>query len=647
MFINKISARRDIRSHKELSHVRSLDGILDPDLFHPSARGIQSRLPELFRIHLSQSLIALQGKVGLVCPAIPGQGIIIVQILSFSPLWHDLVERGHGNIHMPLIDQLGHKAVKQGQEQGRNMGSVHVGIRHDDDLIVAELCDIKIIAVSLGKTAAEGIDHGLDLGIGKDLVNAGLFHVQDLAADGQDGLKHTVAGHLGTAAGRISLDDKDLTFGGIFARAVGKLAVGIKGEFLLGEHVGLGLLFRFADLSGFFGTADHGLEGFKIAVKKVHDLLTRHLGNRLGGVLVVELGLGLSLKPGSGMLDGNNRCHAVADIRPGEVCVLVLEDSQTPGIGINDLCKGRLKAGQMCAALCIVDIVAESQHIFVEFIDILQSNLDLDSLRGTAEADDIRNCFLFAVECTNKAGDPIRLVINDLLRLFPAKISVNNSEAGIQIGRLVEAALDILLFKTGLFKNLGIRQEVDLSTAPLRLSDHGQQSVLEFLSGLAPGIFVPVDTAVSCDRYSHSFREGIDDAGSYTVQSAARLIGIVVKFSSCMKCGKDHPLGADAFFMHSDRDAAPVVFHRTGSVRLQHHRDRIAISRQMLIDRVVNDLVDQVIEAARRHTADIHARPCAHSFKAFQHPDAIGPVLFFMICHILYCLLINAGSSKR
>ena len=57
------------------------------------------------------------------------------------------------------------------------MRSVDVGIRHDDNLVIAELRNIEIIAVALGKSAAERIDHRLDLRVGKDLIYARLLHV--------------------------------------------------------------------------------------------------------------------------------------------------------------------------------------------------------------------------------------------------------------------------------------------------------------------------------------------------------------------------------------------------------------------------------------------------------------------------------------
>ena len=111
---------------------------------------------------------------------------------------------------MAVVDQLRHEAVQEGKEQGVDVASVHVGIRHEDDLVVAQLRDVKVIAVALGEAAAEGVDHGLDLRVGQDLVHGGFLHVEDLSADRQDRLELAVSCRLRGAAGGITLDDKDL-----------------------------------------------------------------------------------------------------------------------------------------------------------------------------------------------------------------------------------------------------------------------------------------------------------------------------------------------------------------------------------------------------------------------------------------------------
>ena len=134
---------------------------------------------------------------------------------------------------MSLKNQLWHKPIEKCQKQGADMRTVHIGIGHNDNLVVAKLADIKVVAVSLRKTASKGIDHGLDLGIGKDFVNASFFYIQNLASNRQDGLEMAVSGSLGGTAGRISFDDKNLADIGIAALTVGQLAVGVEGKLLL------------------------------------------------------------------------------------------------------------------------------------------------------------------------------------------------------------------------------------------------------------------------------------------------------------------------------------------------------------------------------------------------------------------------------
>ena len=160
---------------------------------------------------------------------------------------------------MSFVNKFGHESEEKSKQKIRDMRTVDIGIGHDDDLVIAQLGDVKVIAVAFRETAAEGIDHGLDLGICQDLINAGFFYVQRLTADRQDCLIFTVSCRLCTAACRITLDDEDLTLGCIAGTAVSQFAVGIKGILLLGQQVRLCLFFALSDLGCLFRTADHVL----------------------------------------------------------------------------------------------------------------------------------------------------------------------------------------------------------------------------------------------------------------------------------------------------------------------------------------------------------------------------------------------------
>ena len=137
------------------------------------------------------------------------------------------------------------------------MGTIHIGIGHNNNLVITELRNIEVVSVSFGKSTAERIDHGFDFRIGQYLINTCLLHIQDLATNRKNRLIGTVSGCFGTAACGISLDNEDFALGSVPGFTVCQLSVRIKGKLLLREHIGLCFFFGFTDFGGFFGTADN------------------------------------------------------------------------------------------------------------------------------------------------------------------------------------------------------------------------------------------------------------------------------------------------------------------------------------------------------------------------------------------------------
>ena len=79
--------------------------------------------------------------------------------------------------------------------------------------------------------------------------------------------------------------------------------------------------------------------------------------------------------------------------------------------------------------------------------------------------------------------------------------------------------------------------------------------------------------------------------------------------------------------MHLHRDAAAVVLDSAGTVLLKNYPDGIAVSRKMLVHRVVHDLIDQVIQALCPDAADVHSGPFPYCLKSFQYCDAVRVIL--------------------
>ena len=137
----------------------------------------------------------------------------------------------------------------------------------------------------------------------------------------------------------------------------------------------------------------------------------------------------------------------------------------------------------MGTPLCIVDIVTKSQNIFMEFVAILKSDLHADSIRLSAKINDIMEFFCIFIDVLDKADNAVRFVILDMLDFFFSSVLINDGQFGIQIGRLMHTALDLVLFEIGLFKNLGIRQEIDLCPGLLVLPMVGSRPFSSAITG--------------------------------------------------------------------------------------------------------------------------------------------------------------------
>lgn len=111
----------------------------------------------------------------------------------------------------------------------------------------------------------------------------------------------------------------------------------------------------------------------------------------------------------------------------------------------------------MRSAFSVVNIVAETEHILIELVHILKSDLHVNAFRFSLKIDDIMNCFSGFVHILDETDNALRLVVLNMLRFFFSFILKNNRQLRIQISGLVQTALDIILFEPRLVKNRIIR----------------------------------------------------------------------------------------------------------------------------------------------------------------------------------------------
>ena len=304
---------------------------------------------------------------------------------------------------MAVLDERLHVTVEEREEQRADVGAVDIGISHDDDLAVAALREIEVLA----DARAEGRDHRADLGIGEDLVETCLLDVENLAAQRQDGLEAAVAALLGGAACGITLDEVDLGLLRIFDGAVGELARQARHlEGVLAARELACLAGGFARTGGHDGLLDDALRDGWVLIEVLGEALRDDRVDDAADLGIAELRLRLALKLRLADLEADDTGQALAHIVAREIGVLVLEDALLAREVIGCARQRELEAGEVRAALFRVDVVDEGVDILLITVVVLHGDLDDSRVLDAVEVDGLGvQHFFLAVEVLDERAD--------------------------------------------------------------------------------------------------------------------------------------------------------------------------------------------------------------------------------------------------
>src|SRR5262249_19405563 len=306
---------------------------------------------------------------------------------------------------MAALDQLRHLPEEKGEQQRADVRAVDVRIRHDDDLVVAQIVGGGLLAPDAG---AERGDQRADLLAGEHLVETRALDVEDLSAQREHRLELAVAALLGRAAGGIPLDDEELGFRRIALLAVSELA-GQRGDveraFAARELARLAR--RLARGRGLDHLADDrlGLRGMLLepGLESFVDHALDY-GPHLGGH---ELVLGLRGELRVRDLHGEHRGQTLAAVVARERDFVALGDPAYLRIA-GDLAGERAaETGEVRAAVALRNVVGEAEHGLVIAVVPGQRRLDRDAVALRLEHDrhwDQRG--LVAVEIFDEGLDP-------------------------------------------------------------------------------------------------------------------------------------------------------------------------------------------------------------------------------------------------
>ncbi len=238
------------------------------------------------------------------------------------------------------------------------------------------------------------------------------------------------------------------------------------------------------------------------------------------------------------------------------------------------------------------------------------------------------------------------------LLLAGALVLEPDLEASVQVGHLAQVSRDDLVLEFHFGENLGIGRERGPGAAAF-----GCTALLDLGLGHAALVALVVELAVLADLDFELHAERIHDRRADAVQSARHLVGLAFELAARVQ-HRMHHFERRALLgrMHVDRDAAAVVRDGDPIVAVDRDVDLAAKPRHRLVDRVVNDLGDEVMQSTLGGVADIHPGALANRLETLENLDRFGPVAVrnFFVCHVEEwlvssppCPLTTGSKSSR
>src|SRR5438876_1887001 len=488
-------------------------------------------------------------------------------------------------------------------------------------LVVARIVEVEV----LPHAGSDRRDHGPDLLVREDLVDPGLLHVEDLAAEGQDRLIAPVPRLLRRAARRVAFDQEHLAQLRVGERAVGELAgKQARLETALFAHQLARLARRFTRPRRADRLRDDGARDARALVEEIAQRVVHYALHDPFDFRVAELRLGLALELGVLHLDVQHRGQALPHVVAGERELLLLEESVLLRPFVDRAGQGGAEPGEVGAALVRVDVVDEAEGVVVVTVVVLDRALDLDSLPLGLERDRFRvQRLAVAEQVLHELGEPALVDERLFLQRALALVLERDGEALVQEGELAQPGGEGGVVEPSLREDRGVRLEPDGRAGALRLADH-----LELLRRLAALERHVMALAVAVHPHLQLLRQRVDYGDPHPVQPARHLVGRLVELAAGVEHRQRH-LDARLLFglVNVDRDAAAVVDDRDRVVGVDRHVDARAVTCQRLVHRVIHDLVDEVVQAARRHRPDVHGRAAPHRLQPLQDLDRVGLVV--------------------
>ena len=562
----------------------------------------------------------------------------------------DAVERRLRDVQMVLAGALlrlprhhiVHLSVEEREQQRADVAAVNVGVRHQDDLVVAQLLDVELVV----DASADRRDHGGDLLRREHLVEARFLDVEDLAAQGKDRLRPPIAALLRRPACGVSLDDVELALLGVALLAVSQLARQRRRvERTLAADRLARLSRRNARARRIGHLRHHPLRDPGIALPILGQLAPDEVLDdalRLG-VDQLALEIAFELRAGDLHRDDGGKAFAdvlargrLLDLLPGAVLLAVLHHRAG---------ERALEADQVRAAVDGVDVVGEREHLLVEAVVPLQRHVHLGAVDVPAHRDGRVEQHRLVLVQELHVGDDSAVVL-EVVALVRPLVAHQDAQARVEERELAHPVREHVEVEVGGLEHGGVGLEGDPGPAKRGAADR-----LHLPGGNARLVPLLEDLAFPIDLDLQPLAERVDAGDADAVEATGDLVRIAVELAAGVELGHH-----DVERVHRLRrvrphgNSAAVVLDRERAIGVDGQLDSLRVTAERFVDGVVHDLVHVVVQALRADATDVHVRALADGFEPLEDLDAVSRVFTCgghrRGCPLLVRSLQNLTSGK-
>ncbi len=212
------------------------------------------------------------------------------------------------------------------------------------------------------------------------------------------------------------------------------------------------------------------------------------------------------------------------------------------------------------------------------------------------------------------------VLVTELVGLIGPFVKDADHDARVEERQLLKPLVKCVVDELGLREDLRIGRERDLRAGRVALAD-----LLHVVNDIAASELHRPNMSLATDFDFQPLTECVDGGNADSVQTTRS--GFVaadsIEFSSGVNLREDDlERGLATLFGHaSGRDASAVVDDGNTAVGIDLHRDRRRELVDRFVDAVIDDLVDQVMQATSGCVADVHGRPMADALDPFEGLD--------------------------